>query len=95
MKKALSILSEFPKHLFWDMDCRALDIQRDCDIIIPRALIASTRDTFLDDIVKLESLYTREPIVTQLKMTKERVSNTICTLVAERYHIANFARFHK
>ena len=95
MKKTSSILSEFPKHLFWDMDHRTLDVQRDSDIIIPRALIASTRDTFLNDIVKLERLYTREQIVNQLKATKERVSNTVCVMVAERYQIPSFFRFHK
>ncbi len=31
----------FPKHLFWDVDPKILDIQDDSDFIIPRALIAS------------------------------------------------------
>lgn len=54
MKARQSIAEVFPKHLFWDIDYNTLDPQLDSDIIIPRALIASTADTFLADISKLE-----------------------------------------
>jgi hypothetical protein len=95
MRPKQSISAIFPKHLFWDMDYSTLDIQKDKDIIIPRALIATTPDTFLIDISRLESLYDKEQIISELKTTKERISNRICSLVAARYHIANFARFNR
>ena len=95
MKIRQAISEIFPKHLFWDMDYDALDLQQDKDIIIPRALIASTPATFQSDITKLESFYDRDQIVSELKATKERISNRICSLVAERYNIPNFARFRK
>ncbi|MFI5136517.1 MAG: DUF6922 domain-containing protein [Sphingobacteriales bacterium] len=95
MKRKLLISEVFPKYLFWDMDYNTLDLQKDMDIIIPRALIASTPETFQSDISKLESCYNKEQIVSELQITKERISNKICLLVAERYHIQNFFRFHK
>ncbi len=85
----------FPKHLFWDVDMSSLDIEKDRDLIIPRALIASTPLTFTDDISKLEQIYSKATITRELKETKERISNQICLLVARRYHIKKFARFSK
>ena len=73
----------------------SLDIEKDRDLIIPRALIASTPLTFTDDISKLEQIYSKATITRELKETKERISNQICLLVARRYHIKKFARFSK
>ena len=87
MKPTANIAEIFPKHLFWDMDHSKLDIKKDKDIIIPRALYATTPESFLSDILKLESLYTNNQIVTELKSTKEHVSNQVCLMVADRYHI--------
>ncbi len=95
MNSKQSISEVFPKYLFWDMDYNALDVQKDKDIIIPRALFATTSDTFPSDISKLESLYKKEQIISVLKNTKERISNKICSMVAQRYHIAEFTRFAK
>lgn len=95
MKARPSISEVFPPYLFWDMDYHALDVQKDKDIIIPRALFATTPDTFPADISKLESFYKKEQIISVLRNTRERVSNKICAMVAERYHIAAFARFAK
>jgi hypothetical protein len=95
MKMLIHINSLFPKHLFWDVDMSALDIENDRDLIIPRALIASTALTFVDDISKLEQLYSKASIARELKETKERISNQICRLVARRYHVKQFARFDK
>ncbi|SKB27052.1 hypothetical protein SAMN05661099_0011 [Daejeonella lutea] len=63
------------------------------DIIIPRALVATTPATFLNDIISLEEVYTKDEIVNVLKSTRERISNKVCILVAERYQIPAFARF--
>lgn len=96
MKSSVKISSIFPKHLFWDMDMDRLNIRRDKDIIIPRALFMSNDSSFDNDIQKLESFYTSADIVKTLASTKERVSNRVCTLVANRYHVPAFARFpHK
>lgn len=87
-------ISDFlPKHLAWDLDIHTLDLNRDMDIIIPRALMATTPATFLNDILKLEEVYTKDNIVNELKSTRERISNKVCILVAERYQIPEFARF--
>lgn len=85
----------FPKYLFWDVDMSSLDIDNDRDLIIPRALMATTPLTFTDDIAKLEVIYPKSVIARELKTTKERVSNQICRLVAQRYHVKQFARFSK
>jgi hypothetical protein len=85
----------FPKHLFWDVDMSCLDIDKDRDLIIPRALIATTPSTFTADIAKLEILYSKTTIARELKTTKEKISNQVCRLVARRYHVKQFSRFSK
>lgn len=93
MKKAINIASIFPKHLFWDMDHSKLHLKQDIDIIIPRAMLATTPDTFDVDIEKLELYYSKEDILYHLQNTKERISNKVCELVAIRYGVEKFARF--
>lgn len=88
-----NIVTIFPTQLFWDMDYNKLDLERDKDILIPRALFASTLDTFESDIKILEDIYSKNEILNTLKTTKERISNTVCELVAKRYHAKKFARF--
>jgi hypothetical protein len=95
MVKQNNISKIFPKHLFWDVDMTCLDLEKDKDLIIPRALFATTTETFQSDILKLESLYPKTQILQELKTTKERISNQVCTLVARRYHVKNFARFYR
>ena len=94
MIKQDNISKIFPKHLFWDVDMTRLDLEKDKDLIIPRALFATTTETFQSDILKLEALYPKTQILQELKKTKERISNQVCTLVARRYHVKNFARFY-
>ena len=77
------------------MDHRKLDLQKDKDIIIPRALYVSNAETFEKDISLLETLYSHEQIAQELQNTKESISNNVCLWVAERYHIQPFARFAK
>ncbi|MDB5024521.1 MAG: Bromodomain containing protein [Mucilaginibacter sp.] len=93
LTKDVHINQLFPKHLFWDVDMSCLDIDKDRDLIIPRALIATTPSTFTNDIEKLEIIYPKAVIARELKTTKEKVSNQICRLVARRYHVNQFARF--
>jgi len=88
-----SISSVFPKYLFWDMDQSRLNAERDKDIIIPRALYFTNRQSFNEDISRLEALYDPQQIVQQLQTTKELISNEVCVLVSERYHVAPFSRF--
>ncbi|GGH18994.1 hypothetical protein FAZ19_11185 [Sphingobacterium alkalisoli] len=83
----------FLKYLFWDVDPKNLDIQDDRDFIIPRALIATTAETFVKDIRPLEQLYSKTQIVKELRKTKERISNEVCKLVARRYHVRQFLRY--
>lgn len=77
------------------MDYNRLIPQRDKDIIIPRAMYATTSDSFEEDIQRLETLYTKEDILNYLKNTKELISNEVCDLVSKRYKAASFARFRK
>lgn len=93
MKTNVDITKIFPKHLFWDMDYSKLNLKIDIDIIIPRAMYATTKDTFDQDIEKLEQFYTKEQIVDCLKSTKELISNQVCLLVCKRYNIEPFYRF--
>ena len=93
MNKSVNIATIFPKYLFWDMDYDKLSLSRDKDIIIPRALYATTPDTFEEDIRRLENLYSSKMIVKYLKQTTENISNKVCLLVAKRYNVEPFARF--
>jgi len=93
VNKSVNIAVIFPKHLFWDMDHSKLNLSRDKDIIIPRALYATTPDTFETDIKKLEDLYSSKMIVKYLKQTTENISNKVCLLVAKRYNVEPFVRF--
>ena len=89
----MNIAELFPKYLFWDVDSNKLDVQRDSALIIPRALYMTSKDSFSTDIAKLEQLYSSKQIVKQLKSTKEKISNEVCRMVAERYSIPRFSRF--
>ncbi|MEO9013239.1 MAG: hypothetical protein ABI266_08465 [Ginsengibacter sp.] len=93
MKSHKNISALFPKHLFWDVDTRKLDVQRDSDLIIPRALYMTNEASFPEDIAKLEQLYSSTQIIEQLQNTKEKISNNVCKMVAERYSTSIFYRF--
>ena len=95
MKKNVNIASIFPKYLFWDMDHSKLNFSKDKDIIIPRAMYATTPETFEKDIEKLEQLYSKIVILKYLKTTKELISNEVCILVAKRYNTPIFKRFRQ
>lgn len=68
-------------------------LKKDKSIIIPRALFATTKNSFEKDIRKLENLYSHKEIVSILKSTKEHISNEVCTLVAKRYNTEPFFRY--
>tara|TARA_R110002124_G_scaffold5301_1_gene33066 strand:- start:72953 stop:73282 length:330 start_codon:yes stop_codon:yes gene_type:complete len=93
LKARRDITKIFPKYLFWDMDYSKLSIKRDKDIIIPRALYTTTKDTFSKDIATLESLYSKQEILSCLKNTKERISNKTCVMVAKEYNVEPFYRY--
>lgn len=93
MSKVIDISKIFPAHLFWDLDASKLNVKDDQDIIIPRALFATTDKSFETDIVRLEKLYSRTQILQELQNSRERVSNLVCYLVAKRYHVPTFSRF--
>lgn len=75
------------------MDYNKLDVENHKAIIIPRALYATTAETFEADIQLLERFYTSSDIVKYLKQTKENISNKVCLSVADRYHVKPFQRF--
>jgi len=77
------------------MDYSRLNAERDSDIIIPRALYFTDSRSFNDDIVRLETFYTPLQIIQQLQNTKELISNEVCVMVADRYHVPPFRRFSK
>lgn len=75
------------------MDYSKLNLSKDKSIIIPRALFATTPETFETDIQKLEELYSTKDIVKYLKLTTENISNKVCMSVAKRYNVKPFLRF--
>jgi len=75
------------------MDYSKLNLSKDKDIIIPRALFATNEETFETDILKLEQFYSKNTILKYLKTTKERISNEVCAMVTKRYNVPTFARF--
>lgn len=93
VNKAVKISSVFPKHLFWDVKLEELDTELDQDLIIPRALYMTDEMSFEDDIEKLERIYSSTEIIHILKITKARISNRVCEMVANRYHIPVFHRY--
>jgi len=93
LHKQVNIAKKFPRHLFWDMDANRLSVKEDKAIIIPRALFATTQDSFENDIQHLEDLYSKKDILSILKNTKELISNEICVLVAKRYNTEPFLRY--
>jgi hypothetical protein len=93
MRPVVNIAEVLPKHLFWDVNMSTLDLNEDKDFIIPRALFATTERTFDNDISRLEQFYNHTEIVNELKTTKERISNLVCTMVARRYHVKHFSRY--
>jgi hypothetical protein len=93
VKKENKIASLFPEYLFWDVKIENLDLKRDRDFIIPRALYMTSRNSFDTDIRKLETLYSSTQIIKHLKSTKEKISNEVCELVAKRYSVPVFHRY--
>ena len=75
------------------MDHSKLNLSKDKDIIIPRALFATNEETFATDIIKLEQFYSKTVILKYLKTTKELISNEVCAMVAERYNVKPYLRF--
>lgn len=93
MESLPNIADILPKTGFWDVNPSELDIKEDKDFIIPRALLATTESAFTKYISRLEQLYNRTEIVKELKTTKERISNKVCVMVAQRYHVKHFSRY--
>ena len=93
MKTTNNIAILLPKQVFWDMDMNKLSSEKDKEIIIPRAVLATTTDTFTKDIAILEKFYTPLEIYNTLKSTKERISNSVCRMVSEHYKMPLFLRY--
>ncbi len=93
MKNKVNIATIFPKHLFWDMDCDKLSLEKDKAIIIPRAMYATTPDTFEKDIKRLEQLYTPRVILKHPKNTQENITNKVSVSVSKRYKVEPFLRY--
>ena len=93
MTKRIKISSIFPSYLFWDVNHEKLDSYRDRSFIIPRALYMTDKDSFNNDIQRLESVYDSKQILNCLKSTRENISNEVCELVAKRYSVSPFHRY--
>ena len=93
MNTTNNIVNILPKQVFWDMDMSQLSSEKDKEIIIPRALLATTKETFTKDISILENFYTPLEIYNTLKSTKERISNSVCRMVSEHYKMPLFLRY--
>lgn len=93
LKTKVNIANTVPKHVFWDMDISQLSAKQDKALIIPRMLMATTQESFLQDITNVEKLYSTNEIYVILKNTKERISNNVCRMVATRYNKPTFLRY--
>jgi len=93
MKITSNIANTLPKQVFWDMDSNKLSTKKDKEIIIPRAVLTTTKETFIKDITLLENTYSANDIYNTLKNTKERISNNVCKMVSERYNMPEFLRY--
>lgn len=93
LDKTINIANTFPKQAFWDLDSSKLSLKEDKDIIIPRVLMTTNEETFSKDILTVESVYNANEIYSVLKDTKERISNSVCRLVAKRYKKPTFLRY--
>lgn len=76
------------------MDSSKLSIKKDKDIIIPRLLMATTKETFSKDIEYVETVYSKNEIYIVLRNTKERISNNLCRMVSKRYNKPTFLRYN-
>ena len=79
--------------MFWDIDTFRLSVKKDKDIIISRALFATTQASFEIDIQRLEELYSRKEMISILKNSKERISNEVCVLATKRYNAKPFLSY--
>lgn len=93
MKTEVNIANIAPKQVFWDMNVSQLSTKKDKNLIIPRMLMATTKETFSKDIAVIESTYNTNEIYKVLKNTKERISNNVCRMVSNRYNKPTFLRY--
>jgi len=93
MSRNQKVADIFPDHLFWDLDLSKLEVSKDKDIIVPRALYFTDDQSFEHDIKALESIYSRDLILKTLQHTDELISNAVCALIAKRYNNSKFKRF--
>jgi hypothetical protein len=70
-----------------------LSIEKDKQFIIPRILMSTNKQTFVEDVASLEKVYEPQEIYTALKNTKERISNELCEMIAQRYQKPTFLRY--
>lgn len=75
------------------MDANKLSVKKDKAIIIPRALYATSKDNFEENILKLETFYSQQEIAYELRKTREQISNEVCVLVTKRYDVEPFFRY--
>lgn len=93
LNTTVHISSIAQKHSFWDMNINKLSLQKDKQLIIPRVLMSTNEQTFQKDITSLERAYAPQEIYTVLKNTKERISNELCKMIAQRYKKPTFLRY--
>ncbi len=89
----ISVADVFPKHHFWEYKIDMLDFKKDKELIIPRALYFSDKESFNRDVEKLETIYSKKEIVRCINNTREAISNEVCELIAIRYNANVKLRF--
>jgi len=90
---SISVSDIFPEYLFWEHKIELLDFANHIDLIIPRALYFTTKETFESNISRLEKIYPPKDILKCIQNTKEMISNEVCELVAKRYNVPVKFRF--
>jgi hypothetical protein len=77
--------SIFPKVMFWDVDMDTLSIVYDDDFIIQRVLSRTVRD--INDLHKLENLYSINKIKYYALNSNEIRGNELISFIAEHYDL--------
>lgn len=75
----------FRKSIFWDVDMDRLSVKKDRKFIIERVLSRNMHD--LQNLINLESLYSRDQIKEVALGSREIIGNDSIHFIAKRYRL--------
>lgn len=87
-------LQSIPSVIFWDMDIKKLSLIRDYKIIISRILMFTNEVHFNNNIALLEKKFSAKKIISAVTESTDRISDTVCNLLSEKYAVTIKSKFH-